>query len=327
MTTTRMNPQTAVQGIFQATSARTDGTMWAVRAHSSEPASMTIEVLPRPTPRPDEVLVAVRAAAVTNGELTWPETWPVIPAHDVSGVVSAVGADVTAVHPGEEVCGLIGFERPGAAAEYVCVPSCDLAAKPACVDHLAAAALPLGGLTAWQALFDHAHVQPGEHVLVHGGAGGVGGYAVQLAAHHGARVTATASAYDADLVASLGANSVIDYAGPFEDQVADVDVVIDTVGGDTLARSWGVLHPDGILIGIAESPSEQDATAAGVRCAYFVVEPNGGQLEELTRLLELGVLRPAVRRVLELADATTAFTAHRGSHTPGKTVIRVGASE
>lgn len=325
--TTKTNPPTAVQGTFQATSARPDDGMWAVYAHSSEPASMTIEKLARPTPRPDEVLVAVRAAAVTNGELTWPETWPVIPAHDVSGVVIAVGAEVTAVPLGEEVCGLICFERPGAAAEYVCVPSCDLAAKPACADHLAAAALPLGGLTAWQALFDHAHVQAGEHVLVHGGAGGVGGYAVQLAAHHGARVTATASAEDADLVANLGASSVIDYAGPFEDQVADVDVVIDTVGGDALGRSWGVLRPDGILIGIAEPPSEQDATAAGVRCAYFVVEPNGGQLKELIRLVELGVLRPRVGRVLGRADATAAFTAHHGSHTPGKTVIQVGASE
>jgi NADPH:quinone reductase-like Zn-dependent oxidoreductase len=288
---------------------------------------MTNEMLPRPEPGPDEALVAVRAAAVTNGELTWPETWPVIPAHDVSGVVIAVGAEVTAVSFGEEVCGLIGFDRPGAAAEYACVPSCDLAAKPTRVDHLAAAALPLGGLTSWQALFDHARVQPGEHVLVHGGAGGVGGYAVQLAAHHGARVTATASAEDADLVADLGADAVIDYVGPFEDQVADVDVVIDTVGGGTLGRSWGVLRPGGILIGVAEPPSAQDATAAGVRCAYFVVEPNGSQLKELTRLVELGVLRPRVGRVLGRADATAAFTAHQGSHTPGKTVIQVGASE
>jgi NADPH:quinone reductase-like Zn-dependent oxidoreductase len=288
---------------------------------------MTIETLPRPAPGPDEVLVAVRAAAVTNGELTWPETWPVIPAHDVSGVVIAVGAEATAVPLGEEVCGLIGFERPGAAAEYVCVPSCDLAAKPMGVDHLAAAALPLAGLTAWQALFDHARVQPGEHVLVHGGAGGVGAYAVQLAAHYGARVTATASADDAELVAGLGAHSVIDYTSRFEDQIADVDVVIDTVGADTASRSWGVLHPDGILIGIAEPPSEQDATAVGVRCAFFVVEPNGGQLKELTRLVDLGVLRPAVRRVLGLADAAAAFAADHAGHTPGKTVIQVGTSQ
>jgi NADPH:quinone reductase-like Zn-dependent oxidoreductase len=327
MMTTKTNPPTTVQGTLEATSARPDDAMWAMCAHSSEPASMTIEMLARPTPGADEVLIAVRAAAVTSGELTWPETWPVIPAHDVSGVVIAAGAEVTAVPFGVEVCGLIGFERPGAAAEYVCVPSRDLAAKPTGVDHLAAAALPLAGLTAWQALFDHAHVQPGEHVLVHGGAGGVGGYAVQLAAHLGARVTATASAEDAELVADLGADAVIDYAGAFEDQVADVDVVIDTVGGDTLGRSWGVLHPDGILIGIAEPPSEQDATAAGVRCEYFVVEPNGGQLKELIRLVELGVLRPAVGRVLGRADATAAFTADDGGHTPGKTVIQVGASE
>jgi NADPH:quinone reductase-like Zn-dependent oxidoreductase len=299
--------------------------MRAVRAHSSDPSDITTDTLPRPEPERDEVLVAVSATAVTSGELTWPESWPVIPAHDVSGVVEAVGADVTSLDVGDAVYGLIGFDRPGAAAEYVCVPAVDLAAKPPGIDHVAAAALPLGGLTAWQALFDHADLQPGQHVLVHGGAGGVGAYAVQLAAHHGATVTATASAADADLVAGLGASSVIDYDGRFEDQVHGVDVVIDPVGGEVLDRSWSTLRPGGILIGIADEPSQDDAAQAGVRSAYFIVEPNRDQLGELSRLTEEGALRPAVARVLSLDEITVALTTRPDTHAAGKTVIAVGA--
>jgi NADPH:quinone reductase-like Zn-dependent oxidoreductase len=298
--------------------------MRAVRAHSGDPASVSIETLPRPVPGVDEVLVAVGATAVTNGELTWPESWPVIPAHDVSGVVGAVGGAVSSLEVDDAVFGLIGFDRPGAAADYVCVPADDLAARPDGIDHLAAAAIPLGGLTARQALFDHAGLQPGQHVLVHGGAGGVGSYAVQIAAHHGARVTATASAEDADLVAELGASSVIDYEGKFEDHVAGVDVVIDTVGGATLARSWQTLRRGGILIGIAEEPSQDEAAEAGVRSAYFVVAPNRDQLGELSRLTERGALRPVVARVLSLDQFTQALTTRPGSHVPGKTVIQVG---
>jgi NADPH:quinone reductase-like Zn-dependent oxidoreductase len=298
--------------------------MRAVCAYSSDPASITTEALPVPVPKVDEVLVAVGATAVTSGELTWPESWPVIPAHDVSGVVHSVGADVTSLDVGDAVYGLIAFDRPGAAADYVCVPAADLAPKPDDIDDLSAAALPLGGLTSWQALFDHADLQPAQHVLVHGGAGGVGSYAVQIDAHHGARVTATASAEDADLVAELGASSVIDYDGKFEDQVGGVDVVIDTVGGATLTRSWQTLRRGGILIGIAEEPSQDDAAAAGVRSAFFVVEPNRDQLGELSRLTQQGALRPAVARVLSLEEFSQALTTRPGNHAAGKTVIRVG---
>jgi NADPH:quinone reductase-like Zn-dependent oxidoreductase len=297
--------------------------MHAVRAHASDPSSLIYERLPRPTPGPREVLVAVHATAITAGELTWPDAWPVVPAHDVSGVVADVGEQVTNLHVGAEVYGLIGFDRPGAAAEYVTVPAVDLAAKPASLDHIAAAAIPLGGLTAWQALFDHAQLKEGQHVLVHGGAGGVGSYAIQLAARHGASVSATASATDADFVAALGATSVVDYTDRFEDHVVDVDVVIDTVGGETLARSWQVLRPGGILIGIAEPPAAGDAAGHGVRSVYFVVEPNGNQLADLARLVDLGLLRPTVGRVFLLADTATAVTTQRDDHIRGKVVIAV----
>jgi NADPH:quinone reductase-like Zn-dependent oxidoreductase len=303
----------------------TDAQMRAVRAHSSDPASITSETLPRPAPQPGEVLVAVGATAVTSGELTWPESWPVVPGHDVSGVVHAVGTGVRRLEVGDEVYGLIGFDRPGAAADYVCVPAADLAAKPDGIDHLAAAALPLGGLTAWQALFDHADLQAGQHVLVHGGAGGVGAYAVQIAGHYGARVTATASVEDANLVRTLGADCVIDYDGRFEDQVGEVDIVIDTVGGSTLTRSWQTLRRGGILVGIAEEPSEDEAAEAGVRCAYFIVEPNREQLDDLGQLAEQGALRPAVARVLPLEELTVALTTRPTGDALGKTVIQVGA--
>jgi NADPH:quinone reductase-like Zn-dependent oxidoreductase len=170
--------------------------MRAMRASGPDPASLACETIPIPEPGPGELLVEVQATAVTAGELAWPESWPAIPCHDLSGVVTAAGPGAEGWPPGAEVYGLVGFDRPGAAAEYVTAPAAELAPKPSSIDHLAAAAVPLGALTAWQALHEHARLQPGEHVLVHGGAGGVGAYAVQLAAVHGTRVTATASARD-----------------------------------------------------------------------------------------------------------------------------------
>ncbi len=307
-------------------------TMQAILAHGRDPANLAYGTVPVPSAGPGEVLVAVHATAVTAGELSWPDTWPVIPLHDVSGVVAEVGKvgdvgdvreGVSDVRIGDELYGLIAFDRPGAAAEFVAVPAAQLAAKPTTVDHAAAATVPLGGLTAWQALVDHAEVVKGQHVLVHGGAGGVGTYAVQLAAHLGARVTATASAADAAFVAGLGAADVIDYSEGFSDRVADVDIVIDTVGGETMARSWGVLRPGGILVAIAEPPPPDAAVAHGVRAVYFVVEPSRAQLLELARLVDVGALRPIVGPAFALADAAAAITTQRDGHVRGKVVIRV----
>src|SRR5215831_18059274 len=209
--------------------------MSAMCASSSDPASLTCETVPVPAPGPEELLVEVHATAVTAGELTWPESWPAIPCHDLSGVVAATGSGVTGWRPGDEVYGLVGFDRPGAAAEYVTAPAADLAAKPSGVGY------------------------------VHGGAGGVGAYAVQLAALHGARVTATASARDAEFVAGLGAEDVVDYTGRFEDHVHDVDVVVDPVGGETMARSWPVLRSGGILVAIADEPGSDHGGRDDVR--------------------------------------------------------------
>lgn len=300
-------------------------TMRAMRASGPEPATLARETIPVPEPGPGEVLVEVRATAVTADELTWPESWPAIPCHDLSGVVAATGPGVAEWTAGDGVYGLVGFDRPGAAAEYVTVPAGDLAAKPASIDHTAAAAVPLGALTAWQALYTHGQLQPGQHVLVHGGAGGVGGYVVQLAAQHGARVTATASARTAAFVTELGADQVLDYAGRFEDQVHDVDLVVDPVGGKTTDRSWPVLRGGGILVAIAEEPDPSHGGRSDVRGVYFVVEPDGGQLRELARLIDDRQLRPLVSRVLALDDLAEAFRAQRGERPPGKVVVSVHA--
>jgi NADPH:quinone reductase-like Zn-dependent oxidoreductase len=300
-----------------------DGTMRAMQAADSDAASLSLDQIPVPVPEPGEVLVRVAATAVTAQELTWPEKWPAIPCHDLSGVVVGSGPGGTGWADGTEVFGLVGFDRPGAAAEYVTVPAADLAAKPAAVDHVAAAAIPLGGLTAWQALHDHAGLQPGQHVLVHGGAGGVGAYAVQVAVALGAQVTATASTRDAAYVASLGAHRVVNYKGRFEDELSDVDVVVDPVGGDTLARSWTVLKPGGILVAIAEEPPEDKGGRDDVRAIYFVVEPSGAQLAELARLVDDGKLRAAVSTTFALGDLREAFAAQQARTRPGKVVITV----
>jgi NADPH:quinone reductase-like Zn-dependent oxidoreductase len=298
------------------------GRMRAMLAASADPSSLTCETVPVPDAGPGELLVEVRATAITADELTWPEKWPAIPCHDLSGVVAATGPGVTGWQPGDGVYGLVGFDRPGAAAGFVTAPAADLAPKPAAIDHVGAAAVPLGALTAWQALHEHAHLQPGQHVLVLGGAGGVGAYAVQLAAQHGARVTATASARNQAFVTGLGAGEVLDYTSQFEDQVHDVDVIIDPVGGSTTARSWPLLRSGGILVAIAEEPGP----AAGrddVRSVFFVVEPNGGQLRELAALIDGGQLRPVVSEVFELSALPEAFQAQRSPRPPGKVVITV----
>ena len=298
--------------------------MHAMRASSPDPSSLTCDMVPVPDPGPGELLVEVRATAITTGELAWPESWPAVPCHDLSGVVAATGDGAAGWRPGDEVYGLVGFDRPGAAADYVTAPAADLAPKPASVDHLAAAAVPLGALTAWQALYQHARLRPGQHVLVHGGAGGVGAYAVQLAALHGARVSATASARDLAFVTALGAQDVLDYSGRFEDHVHDVDVVIDPVGGTTTARSWPTLRSGGTLVAIADEPDTQSGGRGDVHSAYFVVKPDGGQLRELAKLVDEGRLRPVVSTVFDLGALPEAFRAPRGDRPPGKVVIAVG---
>ncbi|WP_369244733.1 NADP-dependent oxidoreductase [Streptomyces sp. R41] len=307
-------------------------TMHAVRGHRrGGPEQLTYEVAPRPEADAGEVLLAVRSASITLGELGWDATWtdsfdgsgsprtPIIPSKEVSGIVARLGPGVTDWEVGDELYGLIPFTRDGAAAEYVAVPAAVLAAKPRRLDHDRTAALPLAGLTAWQGLVGHGGLRPGSRVLVHGGSGGVGSVAVQLAAALGASVIATASAEAADFVRELGAEQVVDYRTErFEEHVKDMDLVFDTVGGDTQDRSWQVLRPGGALVSIVAPPDP--SKVGGV---FFVVEPDRAGLDELTRLVDDGKLVPRVERVMPLAETAQAYTALEEGHRLGKIVLRV----
>jgi NADPH:quinone reductase-like Zn-dependent oxidoreductase len=309
--------------------------MTALRAHRrGGPEVLVVERAPVPTPAAGEVLVAVHAAAITFDELTWDETWtrdgvsrtPVIPSHEASGVIAEIGSGVTDLEAGAEVYGLIGFDRDGAAAEFVTVPAADLAARPSTVSHVVAAALPLAGLTALQALVDHAAVQPGEAVLVHGGAGGVGALTVQLAAILGARVTATVRSDAQELLGSFGAQRVIDVRTEAfdEDGTAAYDVVIDTVGGETLDRSFGVLRPGGRLITLSAPPPPGKDEEYGVTATFFIVEPNRDQLAELAALVDAGRLRVEIAQTFPLDRGREAFESReRRDRRAGKTVLVV----
>ncbi|TGD84560.1 NADP-dependent oxidoreductase [Mycolicibacterium sp. CH28] len=297
------------------------------------PEVLVLERAPIPQPAADEVLIAVHAAAITFDELTWEETWvcggvdrtPTIPSHEVSGVVVAAGPNVTDIGRDDEVYGLIPFDRDGAAAEYVAVPANCLAPRPNTVSHVLSAALPLAGLTAWQALVDHAAVQSGERVLVHGGAGGVGALAVQLAANLGAEVTATVRGDAHDLVTGFGAAHVIDTrTTPFDGPDANYDVVIDTVGGRTMERSFEIVRPGGRLVTLSAPPPPGKAEAFEVDATFFIVTPDRAQLTHLSDLVDTGRIRIPIADTFPLRDGRAAFeSGHRPGRRPGKTVLVV----
>ena len=229
---------------------------------------------------------------------------------------------------GDAVYALSSFCRNGSAAEFIAIRAADLAPKPHSLNFEQAAAVPLAGLTAWQALFDHAQIEKGLRVLIHGAAGGVGTYAVQLASWKGAEVIATASTRDQDFLGELGASEVIDYTHErFEEKVKDVDVVLDTVGGETQQRSWGVLRRGGILISIVSPVAAEKAASLGLRGAFFIVEPNRAQLIQLGDLIDKGTLRVVVGAVLPLARAREAFEQGSAGHKRGKIVLQVAAAE
>jgi NADPH:quinone reductase-like Zn-dependent oxidoreductase len=225
---------------------------------------------------------------------------------------------------GAEVYGLVDFDRNGAAAEFVTVPASALAAKPATATHVESAALPLAALTAWQALVDHARVQPGERVLVHGGAGGVGVYGVQFAAALGAYVIATDLPANEAFVRSLGADEFLDYtARRFDDELSDLDVVLDAVGGETLSRSYKVLRRGGRLVTLAAPPDPAEAQRHGVEATFFVVRPDHDQLARIAGLVDDGSLRPVVAGIFPLKEGRAAFESIDGPRRPGKTVLVV----
>jgi NADPH:quinone reductase-like Zn-dependent oxidoreductase len=295
--------------------------MRAIRLHAPGDVTQLVdERVETPTPGPGEVLVRVHAAAITRDELDWPAgRLPAIPSYELSGVVAATASDVETPAVGDAVYALADFERDGAAAEYALVPAGLLAPKPRTLGHVESAAIPLAALSAWQGLFDHGELAEGQRVLIHGAAGGVGHFAVQLAQRRGAYVIGTASNANIQRARELGADEVIDHGSTrFEDVVEPVDLVFDTVGGERLDRSPDVVRPGGRLVSIAEE-------SAGA--SYFVVEPSREQLFELAKLADGGQLRPAIDEVFPLADARAAFERSMSDRKRGKVVLRVAEDE
>jgi NADPH:quinone reductase-like Zn-dependent oxidoreductase len=249
---------------------------------------------------------------------------PYIPGWDVSGVVEAAGAGAARFKKGEEVYSRPDSPREGAYAEYMVVKEAEVALKPKTLDHVHAAAVPLASLTAWQGLFDMGGLRAGQKALIHGAAGGLGVFAVQLAKWKGACVIGTASARNQDFLRQLGADEAIDYATKkFEEIVRDVDVVFDTIGGETQARSWPVLKKGGILVSTVSPPSAEEAARRGVRQCVFMVRPNATQLTEIAKLIDSGKVKVFVETVLPLSEARRAQEMSQTGHTRGKIVLRV----
>ncbi|MGW6403337.1 NADP-dependent oxidoreductase [Streptomyces sp. NPDC055134] len=288
---------------------------------------LTLTDLPHPHAAENDVIVRVHAAGFTPGELTWPGTWtdragrdrtPSVPGHELSGVVTELGYGSTGLTIGQRVFGLADWSRDGSLAEYTAVEARNLAPLPADVDHVTAAALPVSGLTAWQALFDHGRLTTGQTVLVHGAAGGVGSLAVQLAQEVGARVIGTGRAADRETVLELGADVFVDLQAERLEDIGDVDLVFDVIGGDILDRSTALVRAGGTLVTIARPVTVQPADG---RAVFFVVEPDRARLADLAGRVRDGRLKPIVGVVRPLAEAADAFAPQK--RVPGKTIIRV----
>jgi len=299
------------------------------------PEQLQLAEVPRPDPAPTEVLVRVHAAGVnpadwksraTGGHGLWGD--PPVLGYDVAGVVEAVGLGVTVHRPGDVVLGMPHFPRQaGGYAEYVVAPARQFVAAPPGLDHVPAAALPLAGLTAWQALVDTARMRPGQRVLVHAAAGGVGHLAVQIAKALELEVVATASAGKHEFVRGLGADEVIDYRKvDFVRAVGPVDAVLDPVGGAYGERSLDVLRRGGVLVSLA-SPTEHRwapvAAARGLRAGFMLVEPDRAALASVTALAAEGRVRPHVAHVLPLEQAAKAHELGEGGGLTGKIVLTV----
>ncbi len=306
--------------------------MKAVRIHAyGGPEVLRYEDAPKPVPAAGEALIRVRAAGVNpvdwkirEGMMKGAQPLPLIIGYDISGTVEGLASDVTDWKVGDEVCGYISVMRGGGYAQFVCIPAKDLAKKPASIDHTTAASVPLAALTAWQALFDKADLKPGQTVLIHGAAGGVGHFAVQLAKAKGATVIGTASAANLDFVKGLGADQVIDYrAQKFEEIVKDVDVVFDMIGGETAERSCAVLKEGGFLVSIVGPPPAAKLAARKAKGAAFLVQPNGKELAEIMALISAGTVKPVVSATFPLAEAAKAHEKSKSGVDRGKIVLTV----
>jgi NADPH:quinone reductase-like Zn-dependent oxidoreductase len=322
----------------EKSASATSQTMKAIRIHNyGGPEVLQYEDAPRPKPQAGEVLIRVHAAGVNpidwkvrEGEMKdfWPHKFPLILGWDLSGVVEELGSGAARFKIGDEVYSLPDPTRDGTYADYIVVRESEFSLKPKSLHHIRAAAVPLAALTSWQSLFDTAQLQPGQRVLIHAGSGGVGHFAVQLAKWKGAYVFATASTKNQDLLRKLGVDEPIDYTQQrFEDIARNIDIVLDTIGGETQECSWSVLKRGGVLVSLVQSPSEEKAKELGVRAALLGAQPNSEQLAEIAKIIDSGKLAPVIDRILPLCEARRAHELSQSGHTHGKIALRVSNAD
>jgi len=308
--------------------------MKAIRIHNyGDVDVLRYEDAPEPRIAADEVLVEVHAAGVNpvdwkirKGALQGmiSPTFPLILGWDVSGVVTAIGADVQDVAVGDEIFSRPDIGRDGSYAERIAIRASEVALRPRSVSHAMAAAVPLAGLTAWQSLFEAASLKEGQRVLIHAAAGGVGSLAVQIAKSRGATVFGTASAANADFLRELGVDEVIDYRSErFEERAQGIDVVFDTMGGEVQARSWQTLKAGGVLVSIVSTPDAELAKKHGVEGHFVFVQPDRVGLGELAKMVDAGTLRLTIHERFGLADAAAAHRVSESGRTRGKLIIDV----
>lgn len=309
--------------------------MRAVRIHNYGPTNiLTYEEAPKPTASEGEILIRNFATtvnpfdcAVRAGYLTgwYSYTFPLTLGLDISGVVEDLGKGVNHFAPGDMVWARADPARNGAYAEFISVQASEVADAPKSLDPITAAALPHVGLTAWRVLIEAANLTKGQTVLIHGAAGGVGSFAVQLAKVRGAKVIGSASTKNLDFLSQLGADEVIDYTTTrFEDEVHGVDIVMDNVGGDTQDRSWATLKPGGILVSIVQPPSEETAAKYGVRQQFVGGYPPAGEiLTEIAALIDAGVIKPIIASVSSLDQVGKVHESVEARHTRGKQIIQI----
>src|SRR5712692_8340723 len=309
-------------------------TMKAIVVHEyGGPEVLKLDDVPRPVPKENEILVKVIAAGVNPVDSAARSEkfaqflnikLPAIPGYDIAGVIEKTGATVKKLKAGDPVYAYIALDKGGGYAEYALATEKETSPKPKSLNYAAAAAVPLVALTAWQALVDTAKLSAGQTVLIHGGSGGVGTFAIQIAKAKGAKVYATASTPNQDLLKQLGADVAIDYTKQkFEDVAKDVDVVLDCVGKDTLQRSYGVVKKGGFLVTIVARPDPAELEKHGIRGSPLSVAPNSEELAEITKLIEDKKIKVIISLTLPLTDAAKAQEQAETRHTRGKIVLKI----
>ena len=309
-------------------------TMKAIVIHEyGGPEVLKYEDVPRPEPKADQILIRVIAAGVNpvdgmirsgmfakdgNG------AFPMVLGGDIAGVVERVGNKITKFKAGDPVFAYVSLDSGGGYAQYAVVPEGDAAPKPKSLTYVEAGAVPIVALTAWQALIDTAKLNAGQTVLIHGGSGGVGTFAIQIAKARGAKVIATASTANQDLLKQLGTDVAVDYTKQkFEDVAKDVDVVLDSVGKDTLTRSYGVVKKGGIIVSLVARPNQSDLEKHGIRGVALSVEPNSGELAQIGKLIDEKKIRVIVSQTFPLSEAKKAQEQVASGHTRGKIVLKL----